>query len=205
VATPDNRCTRGRQSPRVRSSRRALRRWSTGRRRTYLDSLLDSCWRQTNLTTSVVTFSLGATCPRVNDATQPLDRRSPREPPRPSTRRPDRRRRATARRRPRAGADGPRRLPRGGAHRTLFLRKLLRPGRIRACGLRRRLLAGDEYPHLGENPTGSRRTVRRTGLFTAYLDGRLGATRKQFIDYCVNALFTTAAPYVPSGDLGKAE
>ena len=36
-----------------------------------------------------------------------------------------------------------------------------------------------------------------TSLFTAYLNGQLGATRKQFIDYCVNMLFNTAAPYVP--------
>jgi AcrR family transcriptional regulator len=35
-----------------------------------------------------------------------------------------------------------------------------------------------------------------SGLFTAYLNRQLGATRKQFIDYCVNMLFTTAAPYV---------
>lgn len=36
-----------------------------------------------------------------------------------------------------------------------------------------------------------------TGLFTAYLNGRLGATRKQFIDYCVNMLLSTAATYAP--------
>lgn len=35
-----------------------------------------------------------------------------------------------------------------------------------------------------------------SGLFTAYLNRQLGATRKQFIDYCVNMLFTTVAPYV---------
>ena len=44
-----------------------------------------------------------------------------------------------------------------------------------------------------------------TSLFTAYLNGRLGATRKQFIDYCVNMLFTTAAPYVPPPEQPKSE
>src|SRR6201999_988167 len=37
-----------------------------------------------------------------------------------------------------------------------------------------------------------------TSLFTAYLNGRLGASRKQFIDYCVEMLMRTAASYVPS-------
>ena len=36
-----------------------------------------------------------------------------------------------------------------------------------------------------------------TSLFAAYLNRQLGASRKQFIDYCVNMLFNTAAPYVP--------
>jgi AcrR family transcriptional regulator len=31
-----------------------------------------------------------------------------------------------------------------------------------------------------------------TSLFTAYLNGRLGATREQFIDYCVDALLVAA-------------
>ncbi len=44
-----------------------------------------------------------------------------------------------------------------------------------------------------------------SSLFTAYLNGQLGATRKQFIDYCVGMLSTTAAPYVPSVELGKTE
>jgi AcrR family transcriptional regulator len=44
-----------------------------------------------------------------------------------------------------------------------------------------------------------------SSLFTAYLNGGLGATRKQFIDYCINMLFNAAAPYVPSPELGKAE
>jgi len=44
-----------------------------------------------------------------------------------------------------------------------------------------------------------------SSLFTAYLNGQLGATRKEFIDYCVNMLFNTAAPYVPSPELGKSE
>lgn len=44
-----------------------------------------------------------------------------------------------------------------------------------------------------------------TSLFTAYLNGRLGATRRQFIDYCTNMLFTTAAPYVPPPEQGKSE
>lgn len=34
-----------------------------------------------------------------------------------------------------------------------------------------------------------------TTLFTAYLDGRLAATREQFIDYCVDMLLTRAAAY----------
>ena len=36
-----------------------------------------------------------------------------------------------------------------------------------------------------------------TGLFTAYLNGQLGASRAQFIDYCVDMLLSTAASYVP--------
>jgi AcrR family transcriptional regulator len=44
-----------------------------------------------------------------------------------------------------------------------------------------------------------------SSLFTAYLNGRLGATRKQFIDYCVSMLFTTAAPYVPAPEPGNSE
>jgi AcrR family transcriptional regulator len=43
-----------------------------------------------------------------------------------------------------------------------------------------------------------------SSLFTAYLSGRLGATRNQFIDYCVNMLHTTAAPYVPAVELEKS-
>ncbi|OBI96409.1 TetR family transcriptional regulator [Mycobacterium sp. 1465703.0] len=43
-----------------------------------------------------------------------------------------------------------------------------------------------------------------SSLFTAYLHGQLGATRKQFIDYCVDMLYITAAPYVPADDLGKS-
>jgi hypothetical protein len=31
-----------------------------------------------------------------------------------------------------------------------------------------------------------------TGLFTAYLNGRLNATRDEFIDYCVNLVFSGA-------------
>lgn len=34
-----------------------------------------------------------------------------------------------------------------------------------------------------------------TALFTAYLDGRLTATREQFIDFCVDMLLTRAATY----------
>ena len=44
-----------------------------------------------------------------------------------------------------------------------------------------------------------------TSLFTAYLNGQLGATRKQFIDYCVSMLFTAAAPYVAPAEPGKSE
>jgi len=44
-----------------------------------------------------------------------------------------------------------------------------------------------------------------TSLFTAYLNGQLGATRGQFIDYCVNMLFTTAAPYVSLAEQGKSD
>lgn len=36
-----------------------------------------------------------------------------------------------------------------------------------------------------------------TGLFIAYLNGQLGATRTQFIDYCVEMLLSTAASHVP--------
>jgi AcrR family transcriptional regulator len=34
-----------------------------------------------------------------------------------------------------------------------------------------------------------------TALFTAYLDGRLAATREQFIDYCVDMLLSRAATH----------
>jgi AcrR family transcriptional regulator len=34
-----------------------------------------------------------------------------------------------------------------------------------------------------------------TALFTAYLDGRLAATREQFIDYCVDMLLSPATPH----------
>lgn len=34
-----------------------------------------------------------------------------------------------------------------------------------------------------------------TALFTAYLDGRLAATREQFIDYCVGILLNPVASY----------
>ena len=34
-----------------------------------------------------------------------------------------------------------------------------------------------------------------TALFTAYLDGRLAASRKQFIDYCVEMLLSTASTH----------
>lgn len=44
-----------------------------------------------------------------------------------------------------------------------------------------------------------------SSLFTAYLHGQLGATRKQFIDYCTNMLYITAAPYVSAGELGKPQ
>jgi len=43
-----------------------------------------------------------------------------------------------------------------------------------------------------------------TSLFTAYLHGQLGASRGQFIDYCVNMLFVTAAPYVFPAEQGKS-
>lgn len=36
-----------------------------------------------------------------------------------------------------------------------------------------------------------------TALFTAYLDGRLTATREQFIDYCVEMLMSRATPGQP--------
>ena len=44
-----------------------------------------------------------------------------------------------------------------------------------------------------------------TSLFTAYLSGRLGATRRQFINYCVDMLMSTAATYVASRGPGEAE
>ena len=34
-----------------------------------------------------------------------------------------------------------------------------------------------------------------TALFTAYLNGRLAATREQFIDYCVDMLLSRVATY----------
>lgn len=37
-----------------------------------------------------------------------------------------------------------------------------------------------------------------TALFTAYLDGRLAATREQFIDYCVDLLLSRATSYPPA-------
>ncbi|GAY14336.1 TetR/AcrR family transcriptional regulator [Mycobacterium sp. shizuoka-1] len=37
-----------------------------------------------------------------------------------------------------------------------------------------------------------------TALFTAYLDGRLAASREQFIDYCVELLLTRVASYPPA-------
>lgn len=37
-----------------------------------------------------------------------------------------------------------------------------------------------------------------TALFTAYLDGRLAASREQFIDYCVELLLTRATSYPPA-------
>jgi hypothetical protein len=44
-----------------------------------------------------------------------------------------------------------------------------------------------------------------SSLFTAYLNRQLGATRKQFIDYCVNMLFNAAAPYVSSAEVAEPE
>ncbi|MHA7653037.1 TetR/AcrR family transcriptional regulator [Mycobacterium sp. ML4] len=44
-----------------------------------------------------------------------------------------------------------------------------------------------------------------TALFTAYLNDQLGATRQQFIDYCVDMLLGTAATYVPARDAKLAE
>jgi AcrR family transcriptional regulator len=37
-----------------------------------------------------------------------------------------------------------------------------------------------------------------TALFTAYLDGRLAASREQFIDYCVDLLLSRTASYPPA-------
>ncbi|MCV7350125.1 TetR/AcrR family transcriptional regulator [Mycobacterium parmense] len=44
-----------------------------------------------------------------------------------------------------------------------------------------------------------------TSLFTAYLNGRLKASRAQFIDYCVTMLFATVSPYVPASEQGTPE
>ena len=44
-----------------------------------------------------------------------------------------------------------------------------------------------------------------TALFTAYLDGRLAATRAQFIDYCVNMLLSPAPAYGFATDTGPAK
>jgi AcrR family transcriptional regulator len=41
-----------------------------------------------------------------------------------------------------------------------------------------------------------------TGLFTGYLNGQLGASRQQFIDYCVDMLLSTAASYLPQRERG---
>ncbi len=43
-----------------------------------------------------------------------------------------------------------------------------------------------------------------TGLFTAYLNGQLGATREQFIDYC-EMLLSRATSYVPQPEHGGIE
>lgn len=42
-----------------------------------------------------------------------------------------------------------------------------------------------------------------TALFTAYLNGRLAATRKQFIDYCVDMLLSRAATYELRDEAGR--
>lgn len=42
-----------------------------------------------------------------------------------------------------------------------------------------------------------------TALFTAYLNGRLAATRKQFIDYCVDMLLSSAATYELREEAGR--
>jgi AcrR family transcriptional regulator len=44
-----------------------------------------------------------------------------------------------------------------------------------------------------------------TALFTAYLDGRLAATREQFIDFCVDMLLSRPATYELVEDAGKSE
>ncbi|OBJ54239.1 TetR/AcrR family transcriptional regulator [Mycobacterium sp. 1423905.2] len=44
-----------------------------------------------------------------------------------------------------------------------------------------------------------------TALFTAYLNGQLGATRAEFIDYCVNMLLSTAATYVSPREEANGE
>lgn len=43
-----------------------------------------------------------------------------------------------------------------------------------------------------------------TALFTAYLNNQLGATRQQFIDYCVDMLLGTAATYVEQTEIPLA-
>lgn len=43
-----------------------------------------------------------------------------------------------------------------------------------------------------------------TALFTAYLNNQLGATRQQFIDYCVDMLLGTAATYVEQTEITLA-
>jgi hypothetical protein len=44
-----------------------------------------------------------------------------------------------------------------------------------------------------------------SALFTAYLGGRLAATREQFIDYCVEMLMSPAVPPTPSGAASTAQ
>jgi AcrR family transcriptional regulator len=44
-----------------------------------------------------------------------------------------------------------------------------------------------------------------TGLFIAYLNGRLEVSRERFIDYCVDMLLSTEAAYVPRRELQEGD
>lgn len=73
---------------------------------------------------------------------------------------------------------------------------------------RRAVQTGQNRGRWSGVPLESRHALRRDNLVAAgvqLLNGRLGATRKQFIDYCVNMLLSTAATYAPHRERGESE